>query len=645
MADWTKVEGAAKDAQGNYVALVGGKWIPASGAAKDANGNYVAMLDSAPVPEVKKEEPKPKSAMSYLGDANRATGNVLGGTLEAGLNLGSGMASSAVGGLYGAADLLTGGSVESAQNKIQGMQETFTYQPRLEAGKTIAKVATMPIEYGSKLGGYIGRNSELANLTGTTLGAESIGEAAVPIVATLFGGRGAMKSAKGATMPSMPNVPVVSDMLAGLRDVVRTRSKSGQTMLAKDYIKNQIVANPKEAALLADQVPKFSGELVQGSTVTTADALARANRAMNDAGTPQRFGGQFVALQDKLGKSSELTSKSNTTRLVQEKSRANLIEKGAGTDAEYQAAVNRRTAKAEPLYRAAEQSTVPVNANPAMKLIDSLLAKSTGRLTTLKPVLEQVKKGLTGDSPIILPKGMTAARSTPQEIISSIKGINEQLAVKENAAVRRELIGIKNVLEHQLGKVVPEYKAATKVFMEESKPINQMDLWRKLREKATSANEVETPGMFLKTIKNEQKLIKDATGFKRGKDLSDYFDPKQMTDALNVAKEMESNLTKKQMQGEVSLGDTQVVKSGNALPNVMMREATIANFLVNLLGKDANVPVSVIAYDIISNPAKFSALMKEVTPKQRKGIFKALKDIAATKETAAIASATQGQQQ
>ena len=57
------------------------------------------------------------------------------GMVEAGANMASGMVGSAVGGLHGIYDVVTGKGADQATKDIQADQEALTYQPRTAVGK------------------------------------------------------------------------------------------------------------------------------------------------------------------------------------------------------------------------------------------------------------------------------------------------------------------------------------------------------------------------------------------------------------------------------------------------------------------------------------------------------------------------------
>jgi hypothetical protein len=114
------------------------------------------------------------------------------GIPEAAANIVTGMGASAVGGLAGLGTLATGGSLEDADRNLSSIQDKYTYQPRSAEGKTISHIATLPFEYATKGGQWLGEAA------GKPFGLEDEGGLAGNLAAgaglTLLGGRAALKS-------------------------------------------------------------------------------------------------------------------------------------------------------------------------------------------------------------------------------------------------------------------------------------------------------------------------------------------------------------------------------------------------------------------------------------------------------------------
>ena len=75
---------------------------------------------------------------------------------ETGTQMATGTAGQAVGGIRGLYDLATGGTAESATQKIRDTEEAMTYQPRTQAGRDVSAAVMYPIEKGSEALGWVG---------------------------------------------------------------------------------------------------------------------------------------------------------------------------------------------------------------------------------------------------------------------------------------------------------------------------------------------------------------------------------------------------------------------------------------------------------------------------------------------------------
>lgn len=135
--------------------------------------------------------------------ASKNKESLLKGVGESALSFGTGLASSAAGGIAGlgraAYSLASGEGLDKAAEKgtetIQKVQKAGTYQPRSATGQAINQaagtLASVPGKVGSEVGGAVGQaiGGEQGRIAG-----ESIGEAAPSLIPTAQGLRGALKA-------------------------------------------------------------------------------------------------------------------------------------------------------------------------------------------------------------------------------------------------------------------------------------------------------------------------------------------------------------------------------------------------------------------------------------------------------------------
>lgn len=551
-------------------------------------------------------------------------GDVAVGALEAGLSMATSVPASVAGGLSGLVgagwNALTGGEdpLKRGAEISQGVQNFFTYSPKTEGGEMVQQAVAVPFELANKGLGYAGE------VVGDEAG-RTIGENVVPVAATLYGGYGALKGAPKSTRPTQ----IVPE---AIKDAVRTRSKKGHQQLAEKYLRE--LTTPEEAAKIVQALERRGREVVPKSPVTSAEAIARANREAALKGSPERFGGQYVALQEGLAAVPETSSGLRTVQLQQEAARTAALKKGAGTDVQRAALEQTRAANAARNYQAVNQSQAVVDTGRTVGLIDRIIRAKPGN-RQLVAVLDDVRTSLTE---IDSRTGLARPRTNPGQLQSSIEHINNLLTNKENAAARRHLVTVKKSLEHQIGKVEQAQRTATRQYQIDSLPLDQMDLWGAMRDKFVSPTGKEAPGTYLKALRDETKLIKQATGFKRGSGIDKIFNQEQSALAARLAAEMEMELVKKRMASEVNLpGIGKAAQNMEPrLPNMLMRETMVANFMLRMMAKSANVDVNIVAANILKDPKALAGVLKQVKVDHRPTVLKAIKDAAVSQKTLAV---------
>ena len=126
-------------------------------------------------------------------------GSALGGLVETGIGMTTGLAGSVAGGLRGLYSLATGEGSETAADKVRATQEFLTYQPRTKQGQAMTAVTSMPGELATRAGGAVG--TTVGNVVGPQTGVAfgAAGEILPAIGLTLLGGGGALAGARNRT--------------------------------------------------------------------------------------------------------------------------------------------------------------------------------------------------------------------------------------------------------------------------------------------------------------------------------------------------------------------------------------------------------------------------------------------------------------
>lgn len=323
------------------------------------------------------------------------------GLAEGATNMLTGMGASAVGGIEGINKLLSGGTVDQATERIRAIQDKYTYQPRTAEGETTARVATMPIEYAGKLGGYMGKNSGIAELTGTELGAEMIGEKAPEAIATILMGRAGLN--KAANRPNVTGTK--SDPYLQAKAVKESVSNAGTIEAGRLANQYGIAIDPRKVNPSVGN--KINEVMVKAND--KAESLTKAN-----AGVPEN------ALKMDVGISAETPLSLQSIKEARDAaggSRAKIQKIGALTD---DGTVSQTIAGLQPgkiAGDAASQKAVAV-------VIDD--------------VINQINNGMSGADVL---------RNIEQLRAEARKTFNSTATTPEGTAQAKAKMGVSNALE------------------------------------------------------------------------------------------------------------------------------------------------------------------------------------------------------
>ena len=251
-----------------------------------------------------------------------------------------------------------------------------------------------------------------------------------------------------------------------------------------------------------------------------------------------------------------------------------------------------RERRAEPLYRAAEEAGDVVDVTPTLGYIDSLIETSPGNPQLLSE-LRKVRKGLTKtvqypDIDMETGMGVTVRRQVPRtnakEIASTLDGLKTALAKEDNAFIKRQLTAIKD----DLTEAIPSMKKAQEAFRKGSKPINQMDIGKYLREKLETAlpEGRQRPGVFAEAVRNAPQTIKRAIDSKpRYSELTEVLSPPQQARVDRVMQDLSRDARVQELAqlGRETAPELARPAGRFSLPPLLDRVATIANEILRRL--------------------------------------------------------------
>lgn len=249
-----------------------------------------AAWESAPIVEQQEQEMVQLSVPSQPSSPEPSGRQPQGGGIaEAGLQVGTGLASSIAGGLYGLGTLATGGGGEQAAQNIRDTQEKFTYQPRTLAGQTLSNALAYPIEKATEGWGEIGE------LVGGDAG-RAIGETGFQSAAILAGRPWRLgakppvteanllgqlnKTVKKGLDKSKTIAPVKKSSIKQIDKAYADASEAIQSIVKR---KDELTYYDEIGPIASGRVPKNLGEFSQSISQLKEVVYNKYNKMMKEA--------------------------------------------------------------------------------------------------------------------------------------------------------------------------------------------------------------------------------------------------------------------------------------------------------------------------------------------------------------------------
>jgi hypothetical protein len=396
-----------------------------------------------------------------------------------------------------------------------------------------------------------------------------------------------MQSVMAAVPVKVPGGKTISKVTRGavnkVQDIIDPR--------AKFYMD---VAEGRGAELVA-AARRPEAEIIPGVRPTFAQATA-------DVGLPRVAAVGEQA--EKIQPAAALARKD-----VQEAGRVAELKKIERTPEKRKLAETVREKRSEPLYGEARTAGDVVDVQPTLDYIDGLAETNPGNARLLSE-LRELRKGLTRrveeDVPVLDANGDVVLnkktgeiktkkevrfepRTDAAEISSSLDGIKTALAKEDNKFIKKELTNIKD----DLIEAIPSMKEAQAAFRKGSRPINQMDVGKFLREKLESPvpEGTQRAGVFAQAVRDAPQTIKKALdGQPRYEALTDVLSPAQQARVDAVLMDLSRDARVKEMaqMGREAAPKLREPAGKATLPPLLNRIATIANEIVRRLEGKVN---------------------------------------------------------
>jgi hypothetical protein len=331
------------------------------------------------------------------------------------------------------------------------------------------------------------------------------------------------------------------------------------------------------ALLAAARAPE--AEIIPGVRPTFAQATA-------DVGLPR-----VAAVGEQAAK--KLPTEALALKDVQEAGRVSQLRAIERTPEARARAERVREARSEPLYTAAEMAGDVVDTTPVLDLIDGTIRKNPGNQPLLVE-MRRIRKGLVKPgvdeegNPILVP------RTNAKEVASTIDGLKSAIAKEDNKFIKGELTQIKD----DLTAAIPSMKEAQAAFKKGSKPINQMDVGKYLREKleAPVPEGGQRASVFAGAVREAPRTIKQALkGGPTYEKLTDILSKEQKANVDRVLMDLSRDQRVKELaqMGREAAPDLAMPAGKAERLNLLNRLATIANVIIDRLEGKINEKLAV----------------------------------------------------
>jgi hypothetical protein len=310
-------------------------------------------------------------------------------------------------------------------------------------------------------------------------------------------------------------------------------------------------------------------KIISGVRPTFAQATA-------DVGVPR-----IAAVGEQAAK--KLPTEALALKDVQEAARVGQLTSIERTPEVRARAERVRERRSEPLYRQAEGAGNVVNVVPTLTFIDDTIRKNPGNQPLLTE-MRRIRKGLV--EPGLDPQGnpILVPRTNAKEVASTIDGLKSAIAKEDNKFIKGELTQIKD----DLIAAIPSMKEAQAAFKKGSRPINQMDVGKYLREKLESPvpEGGQRANVFANAVREAPRTIKQALkGGPTYEKLTDILSPAQKANVDRVLMDLSRDQRVKELaqMGREAAPDLNMPMPKTERPSFLNRVWTIANMIAERL--------------------------------------------------------------
>lgn len=310
--------------------------------------------------------------------------------------------------------------------------------------------------------------------------------------------------------------------------------------------------------------------------------------------------------------------------------RVGAIRQFAGDEADIAAAEAARSAAVQADFDAAMRAG-PVDISGTRAYLDQAIEGAEG-LAEVQPALTRMRGLLSRVDPANVTQRIPEDRINVLENVRRTigHGLEGKFSGEGGAALAgsRELIGLRDTLNNDIAKQVPEFGNYLARFRQESVPINRMQVGQELLRRSsggvvdpTTGLEVLTPAAFGRNVRNLDAIAESGTGFSKAT-AADVFQPSDLATIRGVNDDL-ARQAFSDTAGRGSGSDTfqKLATNGDILGAVQELGVSIpGSGIIRMLGTKGRDRVNRQLVEILIDPARAQDVLRRTSASDRKVI-------------------------
>lgn len=505
--------------------------------------------------------------------------------------------------------------------RLRATMPSMSEDPSFTFGNVVGTLGQLFTPGAALRGTAAGRAALPTTITGNTLQGMALGT--VQPVAEQ-GERGINQAVGGLAGFAGTAIPKAgAGGYSALARLLGGQTVSSAERRAATAIRDIATSQSRLATPAPSAVPGVTRTLAQESTDPGVIALERVQRGRN----PQAFSG--------------LDTDNNAARMA-------VLQRIAGTEGDMAAAESARGAAGSSARNEAMQAG-PVDVSQTLRVLDDAIAGQQGRpdiqnaLLSVRSLLARDVEGAPGLTTTI-PEDRIGVLDNVRMTMGDMLAGKWSQDTNKALAGSRELIGVRESLNNEIGAQVPAFSDYLNAYRQMSGPINRMQVGRELIDRSTAANPADVVGTPLlqaarygNAFGDLDAIAASATGFKKARadqilGADDFAALKAVDDDMTrVAIANRSPQVGSQTDANRYIGD----QMADEVIQGVLKDVPFARIFANRASEQTQQK---IAY-LLANPSEYRRVAAALPTKQRELLHKALLQLSARPAAAAPALA------